>query len=138
MKRKKRKKMIHLNKGVLTSFVATCSELGTLSSPYYLLHLKNDTSKVEYYCVLVDISPSAVRYNQFDFTEGIDDALNGKLVLTNSGYYDYFIYEQVSATNLDPENAELVEQGKMRLYDSNDTLSVSQHTISGTNIIYNQ
>ena len=85
------------------------------------------------------ISTHIVRYNQFNFTEGVDDALNGKLVLTNSGYYDYFFYEQVSGTNLDPSLAlNLVEQGKMRLYNSNDTLTVSEHGISSTNIIYNQ
>ena len=131
--------MIHLNAGILTTFVATCSELSTLTSPNYLLHLRNDTSKVDYYCIVADISTHVSRYNQFNFTEGVDDALNGKLVLTNSGYYDYFFYEQVSGTNLDPALAlNLVEQGKMRLYNSNDTLTVSEHDISSTNIIYNQ
>ena len=135
--KKRKRKVIHLNKGILTTFVATCSELGVLTNPFYLLKLKNDTSKKDYFCILNDVSIHD-RYNQFNFTEGVDDALNGKLILTNSGYYDYFIYEQLSATNLDPSLASLVEQGKMRLFDANDNLSVSQHTISGTNIIYNQ
>ena len=132
--------MIHLNKGTSTEFAITLQEKTTLATPFYLFKFTNDTSKVDYFCIIADTSTQKQRFNLFSFTEGVNDALNGSLILSGSGYYDYYIYEQDNATNLDPANATgLVEQGKMRLFDSADNPDYTSYTPTGTqqNYIYN-
>jgi hypothetical protein len=125
--------MIHLTKSSSIEFVVTLKEKTTLTSPNYLFHFKNDTSKVDYYCIIADTSTQKQRYNKFTFTEGSNNPTAGSLILSGSGYYDYFIYEQTSSSNLDPANSTgLVEQGKMRLFDSSDNPDFTQHTVSGT------
>jgi len=137
---KRKRKMIHLNKGTSTEFAVTLQEKTTLATPFYLFKFTNDTSKVDYFCIIADTSTQKQRFNLFSFTEGVNDALNGSLILSGSGYYDYYIYEQDNSTNLDPANATgLVEQGKMRLFDSADNPDYTSYTPTSTqqNYIYN-
>ena len=131
--------MIHLNNSTTSEFAVTLYEKTTLTNPVYLFHFKNDTSKSDYYCIISDISTHKKRFNLFTFTEGVNDALNGSLILGKSGYYEYYIYEQTSSTNLDPANSTgLVEQGKMRLMNVNDNPNYTTHTVEGvTNYVYN-
>ena len=131
--------MIHLNRGVATDFVVTLKEKQILSSPYFLFNFKNDTSKIDYYCIIADSSSFKDRYNKFTFTEGTDSPLVGQLILGQSGYYDYYIYEQTSATNLDPDlSTNIVESGKMRLFDASDNPSFSSYSPTPTtNFVYN-
>lgn len=131
--------MIHLNNSTSTTFAVTLQEKTTLTNPVYLFHFKNDTSNSNYYVIISDTSTQKQRFNLFTFTEGVNDALNGSLILGKSGYYDYFIYEQSSSTNLDPNNSTgLVEQGKMRLLNVNDNPNYTTHTVAGvTNYVYN-
>jgi len=132
--------MIHLNKSASTEFAVTLKEKTTLANPYYLFHFENDTSNANYYCIISDTSTQKQRYNLFTFTEGADVPLTGELILTNSGYYNYYIYEQDNNTNLDPDNATgLVEQGKMRLFDSADNPDFTAYTatVSQQTYVYN-
>jgi hypothetical protein len=139
LKKRKRRKMIHLNNSTSTEFAVTLYEKTTLTNPFYLFHFKNDTSFNDYYCIITDTSTQKQRFNLFSFTEGVNDALNGSLILGKSGYYEYYIYEQTNATNLDPTlSTGLVEQGKMRLFNVADNPNYSSHTIAGvTNYVYN-
>ena len=86
--------MIHLNNSTSTEFAVTLYEKTTLTNPFYLFHFKNDTSFNDYYCIIADTSTQKQRFNLFSFTEGVNDALNGSLILGKSGYYEYYIYEQ--------------------------------------------
>jgi len=131
--------MIHLNKGTATDFVVTLKEKQTLVNPYFLFYFINNTSKLKYYCIIADTSNFKNRFNKFTFTEGTDVPLLGELILGESGYYNYFIYEQTSATNLDPSSAtNLVEQGKMRLFDVSDNPDFTEFIPTRvTNIVYN-
>jgi hypothetical protein len=71
------------------------------------------------------------RYNEFVFTEGTDSPLVGELILGAGGQYEYFVYEQTSATNLDPTLATgLVESGLMDLERASTTYN--QHDIDIT------
>mgnify|MGYP006410520299 CR=1 FL=1 len=108
LKKRKRRKMIHLNNSATSEFAVTLYEKTTLPTPFYLFHFKNDT-------------------------------LNGSLILGKSGYYEYYIYEQTSATNLDPTlSTGLVEQGKMRLFNVADNPNFTEHNVAGvTNYVYN-
>ena len=54
-KPKKKKKMIHLNKGTATEFAITARKT-TLATPFYLFKFTNDTSKVDYFCIIADTS----------------------------------------------------------------------------------
>ena len=131
--------MIVLNKGETTTFVATLWELSTLTNPYYLFVFTSSQTKVSYYTIIANTSTNVERYNKFVFVEGVDDALNGKLILGESGFYKYTVYDQSSSTNLDPDSATgVVERGKMKLMDSADSPDYTQHAVSPTtNIVYN-
>ena len=131
--------MIVLNKGETTTFVATLWELSTLSSPYYLFVFTSSQTKVSYYTIIANTSTNVERYNKFVFVEGVDDALNGKLILGKGGFYIYTVYDQSSSTNLDPDLATgIVERGKMKLMDSADAPDFTQHAVSPTtNVVYN-
>ena len=130
--------MIVLTKNASTIFVATLWEKTTITNPVYLFEFKNDLTKTDYYCIISDTSTNVNRYNKFTFTEGVNDALNGSLILGQGGYYTYEIYEQTSATNLDPTGLNKVEQGKMKLLDSTETPDFTSYTTStSTNVVYN-
>ncbi len=136
--KRKRKKMIVLNKNSTTNFVATLYELSILTDPNYLFKFTSDQTKQSYYTIIADISTNKPRYNEFNFIEGVNDALNGSLILGQGGYYTYEIYEQTSATNLDPTGLNKVEQGKMKLLDSTETPDFTSYTTStSTNVVYN-
>jgi hypothetical protein len=80
---------------------------------------------------MADISLYKDRYNEFIFTEGTDLPLVGELKLGAGGQYEYFAYEQISTTNLDPTLATgLVESGLMTLERGSTTYS--QHNIDQT------
>ncbi len=131
--------MIILNKNSTTGFVATLYELSVLVDPYYLFVFTSAQTKISYYTIIADTSTNKKRYDEFSFVEGVDDALNGKLILGKGGYYTYKVYEQASSTNLDPDLASnLVEEGKMKLLDSTETPDFTQHAvIPTTNVVYN-
>ena len=122
---------ILINENTTSNLTLTLKEKTTLSSPIYLFQFRNVTEKVSYYCIMADISLYKDRYNEFTFTEGTDLPLVGKLILGAGGQYEYFVYEQLSTTNLDPTLATgLVEYGLMDLERASTTYN--QHSIDQT------
>ena len=93
---------ILINENTTSNLTLTLKEKTTLSTPVYLFQFRNVTEKVSYYCIMADTSLYKDRYNEFVFTEGTDNPLLGELILGAGGQYEYFVYEQTSATNLDP------------------------------------
>lgn len=96
----------------------TLTEKSTLSEPIYLFEFINKATKVSYTCICTDLATETqkVRVNLFEIIEGVDDRLNGSLILGYSGQYEYIIYEQESTINLDTSLAVgIVERGEMRL-----------------------
>jgi hypothetical protein len=67
--------------------------------------------------IAADISTNKLRYNEFDFIENVtENLLNGTFSLELSGFYKYNVYEQTSATNLDPLLAlNLIDKGKLKV-----------------------
>lgn len=107
--------MIKLVKGVINEGIAlTLNEFVTLSNPNFLFEFKNDMTNDKYYFISPDLSAYKDRYNLFNITEGINDPLNGSIVLGEEGFYKYKIYEQ-EGTSLDPDGLNVVEVGKMKL-----------------------
>lgn len=108
-----------LKKSTTNSDIAlTLTEKSTLSEPIYLFEFINKATKVSYTCICADSATATqkARVNLFKLIEGVDDRLNGSLVLGYAGQYEYIIYEQLSTTNLDTSLAVgIVERGEMRL-----------------------
>ena len=123
--------MIILGKDKINENIAlTLTELTTLTNVTYLFEFINSTDKQSYYCISEDLSNFKNRYNLFNITEGVDDPLNGSLILGNYGYYAYNVYEQ-QGTSLDPTGLNIVESGKMKLTNGNTetTTHAQQDTI---------
>ena len=125
--------MIVLEKGQTNEdLVFTLSENTTLSNPVYLFQFISPLN-VGYTCISTDLATTAQkeRYNKFTIIEGVDDRENGSLILGGQGVYELVIWEQSSATNLDPDNATgRVEQTLVRLIGTSDsTTDYIEHVI---------
>ena len=77
------------------------------------------------YAFIGNVSTDNARYTAFDIDTNDDDAENGNILIpvTVNGYFDYIIYGQNSATNLDPLDATVVgelERGYVFITDPNE------------------
>ena len=99
--------MLTITKQDSKDLYLTLKEKTTISSPTYLFSLQSrQTDNIKNF-ILPDISAFKDRYNKFNFTEGDTDATT-----LDVGEHLYTIYAQVSANNLNPNNAdEEVETG---------------------------
>ena len=106
--------MIRLNKVEDSQdFALTCSELTTLTNPFYLFVFRNDMSGVEKVIVLADKSERKGRYNLFTIDGSFFDS---------EGWYTYKVYEQNTADNILIANTvSVVEEGRAFIYQSNPT-----------------
>ena len=109
--------MILINKNTTNKVILTLSEKTTLTNAKYLFEVTNDMSNAVKCFIAADISTNKLRYNEFDFIENVtEDLLNGTFSLELSGFYKYNVYEQTSATNLDPLLAlNLIDKGKLNV-----------------------
>ena len=118
MKKRKRKRMILLNRSSTNKSVFTLFEKTTLSPVYYLFEFTDEDTNTSKLFTGVDISTNKPRYNEFviELTEGVEDLLNSVINLQVNGYYTYKVYEQSSPTNLDPNlTGAIVELGKVKV-----------------------
>ena len=101
--------MLLIIKGESKNWYLTLTEKVTIANPKFLFSFKNRVTELETNVLINDISAYIDRYNKFAVTEGSTFTLD-------CGEYNYFVYAQTSATNLDPLLAdELVEQGLLKL-----------------------
>lgn len=115
--------MILLQENTANIVVLTLTEKTTISAPTYLFRFVNKQTNVEYVCIQSDTSVFKSRYNKFTITtqNTTPNPLLGQLKLTLGDEYEYYIYAQVSTTNLDYKlSNEMVESGIMR-YDKSLT-----------------
>ena len=118
LKKRKRKRMILLNRSSTNKSVFTLFEKTTLSPVYYLFEFTDEDTNTSKLFTGVDISTNKPRYNEFviELTEGAEDLLNSVINLQVNGYYTYKVYEQSSPTNLDPNlTGAIVELGKVKV-----------------------
>jgi hypothetical protein len=111
--------MILLQENTANIVVLTLTEKTTINAPTYLFRFVNKQTNVEYVCIATDTSTFKQRYNKFTITtqSTTPNPLLGQLKLSLGDEYEYYIYAQVSTTNLDYKLAnEMVETGIMR-YD---------------------
>jgi hypothetical protein len=125
--------MILLQENTANIVVLTLTEKTTINAPTYLFRFVNKQTNVEYVCIQSDTSVFKSRYNKFTITtqSTTPNPLLGQLKLSLGDEYEYYIYAQISTTNLDYTLAnEMVETGIMR-YDK--TLTDRIIFTNGTN-----
>lgn len=108
--------MIYLTKGQTSDVIVTLTEKQTLSSPNYLFYFINrsDNDTVAFVKLNnTDTSAYKDRFNKF--------SINASTYFNNTlaGEWTYYIYEQASTSNVNPDLAtSLLETGILRLDDS--------------------
>jgi len=110
--------MIHLTKGNTETVIFTLKEKQTLASPNYLFVFENRSTKsvIKFVKLVADnTSTYKDRFDKFSIK------VNNYFSREDSGEWLYYIYEQASATNINPESATtMLEEGIMRLNESSE------------------
>lgn len=105
--------MLQLTKDTASeSIIVTLNEKVTIASPYFLFVFTCTSTKdvvTKIYSSAADTSPYPDRYNKFTIAT--------VTVFANKphGFWIYDVYEQSSSTNTNPDNATLIESGKLKL-----------------------
>ena len=121
--------MIYLTKDSTSDIILTLKEKQTLATPNYLFRFVHRSTNVEVKFVLLnaaDISAYKDRFNEFQIV------VNTYFSNKESGEWEYFIYEQTSNSNVNPDDATgILEVGIMRLNESS-TFSFTKYQTSNT------
>jgi hypothetical protein len=89
-------------------------EEGALLLPtfeYYLLILQNEIT-LEKFAVIPTLISTNERISILSISTNADDAVNGSILITEGGRYNYVIYGQNSVGNLDPTDPDVVGEIK--------------------------
>lgn len=91
-----------VNRGQNNTIVFTLREKQTLTNPYFLFSFKNQVEQNPINFISSDLSEFPNRYNKFLITEtdGAQNLTSGVVTLSETGDYEYSIYEQTSSSNL--------------------------------------
>ena len=73
----------------------------------YLVNFQSMGTREDHYFI-GDVSVDNDRYTALSIFTNVSDALNGDILLVDSGEYFYKVWGQNSTTNLDPTNAAVV------------------------------
>lgn len=122
--------MILINRGANNTVVLSLTEKVTLSSPYFLMEMINDTTrKIKRFVLASNQSSYTYRYDQFTITESSTEVLtSGTVELKPTGFWSYKVYEQSSATNLNPDaTTSLLEVGKVKVVGTDTTYKEHQN-----------
>ena len=121
--------MVIVNRTSSNVVVFTLTERVTLSSPYFLASLKSRRTNEVKNFILSSNTGSTDRYDKFTITESVTENLTNSTVTLTGGDWWYKIYEQTSATNLNPDaTTSLLEQGILRVVDTSDSYIYSEPT----------
>ena len=77
----------------------------------YLLVIQNEIT-LEIFAVIPTLISSNERITELSVSTNTDDAVNGSILITEGGRYNYIIYGQNSNSNLDPTDADVVGEIK--------------------------
>ena len=77
----------------------------------YLLVIQNEIT-LEIFAVIPTLISTNERISTLSISTNADDALNGSILITEGGRYNYVIYGQNSNSNLDPTDADVVGEIK--------------------------
>ena len=77
----------------------------------YLLILQNEIT-LKKYAVIPSVIDSNERITMLSISTDADNAVNGSILITDGGRYNYIIYGQNSGGNLDPTSVDVVGEIK--------------------------
>ena len=77
----------------------------------YLLVIQNEIT-LEIFAVIPTLISTNERITTLSISTNADDAVNGSILITDGGRYNYIIYGQNSNSNLDPTDADVVGELK--------------------------
>jgi len=77
----------------------------------YLLILQNEIT-LKKYAVIPSVISTNERITTLSISTDADDEVNGSVLITDGGRYNFIIYGQNSNTNLDPTDADVVGEIK--------------------------
>jgi hypothetical protein len=77
----------------------------------YLLVIQNETT-LEIFAVIPTLISTNERITTLSISTNADDAINGSILITDGGRYNYVIYGQNSVGNLDPTDPDVVGEIK--------------------------
>lgn len=124
--------MIHLTKGNTENVYLTLKEKQTLSAPNYLFRFVHRATNVEVKFVKLYAANTSTHKDRYDL---FSVTVNSHFANSESGQWDYYIYEQTSPTNTNPSLATgLLEEGIMQLVDAT-SFTYTKHNPSNTFIV---
>lgn len=77
----------------------------------YLLVIQNEIT-LEIFAVIPTLISTNERITTLSISTNADDAVNGSILITDGGRYNYIIYGQNSDSNLDPTDPDVVGEIK--------------------------
>ena len=124
--------MINIERNSPNEIALTLKERGTAT--YYLFKFQSDNTEAVEYCIATDSSAFPNRYNRFTITEQTSpDNLNAQVEMTTEGQWRYFVYANVSSSNLDPTGLVELESGIVKV--TGTTTPVTSYSGGNSNYV---
>ena len=124
--------MINIERNSPNEIALTLKERGTAT--YYLFKFQSDNTEAVEYCIATDSSAFPNRYNRFTITEQTSpDNLNAQVEMTTEGQWRYYVYANVSSSNLDPTGLVELESGIVKV--TGTTTPVTSYSGGNSNYV---
>jgi hypothetical protein len=124
--------LINIERNSANEIALTLKERGTAT--YYLFKFQSDNTEAVEYCIATDSSAFPNRYNRFTITEQTSpDNLNAQVEMTTEGQWRYFVYANVSSSNLDPTGLVELESGIVKV--TGTTTPVTSYSGGNSNYV---
>ena len=124
--------MINIERNSPNEIALTFKERGTAT--YYLFKFQSDNTEAVEYCIATDSSAFPNRYNRFTITEQTSpDNLNAQVEMTTEGQWRYYVYANVSSSNLDPTGLVELESGIVKV--TGTTTPVTSYSGGNSNYV---
>jgi len=122
-----------INQNVYLTLKEKQKDIGSWTN--YLVEIQGEMSREKRYFIANVIEDNA-RYTKIQMNTNANDALNGDLLISETGQYWYKVYAQDSDTNLDPENSIAeIERGVLHVQTEKEFYNLPEITLPD-NIIY--
>ena len=124
--------MINIERNSANEIALTLKERGTAT--YYLFKFQSDNTEAVEYCIATDSSSFPNRYNRFTITEQTSpDNLNAQVEMPTEGQWRYYVYANVSSSNLDPTGLVELESGIVKV--TGTTTPVTSYSGGNSNYV---
>lgn len=121
------------NQNIYLTLREKVKDVGTWTN--YLIEIQGEMSREKRYFI-ANVIEDNDRYTKITMNTNANDALNGDLLITETGQYWYKVYAQDSDTNLDPSNSIAeIERGVLHVQTEQEYYNIPTITLPD-NIIY--